>query len=86
MTDLVNTPMGCLDALDVGPKKLTVQTEFFQRPTWRLETKVYFAGALKKVFTEDLSAMPAGELQAFINDFHQKKLDEIVASLKNLNR
>jgi hypothetical protein len=86
MTDLSAVPMGCLDALDVGPKKLTVQTEFFQRPTWRLETKVYFAGALKKVFTEDLSAMDPANLQKYINDFHQQKLEEIVASLKNLNR
>ena len=87
MSELLSSPpMGCLDALDVGPKKLTLQTEFFQRPAWRVETKVYFAGALKKVFTEDLSAMPEGELQKFINDFHQQKLEEIVASLKNLNR
>ena len=56
-------PMGRLDAFDVGPKKLTVQTEFFSRPNWRIETKVYLAGALKKVYTEDLSAH-AGERAA----------------------
>ncbi len=79
-------PMGCLDAVDVGARKLTLQTEFFERPSWRLETKVYLGGALKKVFTEDLSAMPELELQKFINDFHQTKMDEIVAGLRNLSR
>lgn len=74
--------MGCLDALDVGDKKLTIQTEFFTRPAWRVETKVYFAGALKKVFTEDLSAMQVSELQPFVNNFHKQKLDEIVANLR----
>ncbi len=78
--------MGCLDAVDVGARKLTLQTEFFERPSWRLETKVYLGGALKKVYTEDLSAMPEKELQKFINDFHQAKMDEIVAGLRNLSR
>ena len=45
--------MGRLDALDVGAKKLTIQTEFFSRPGWRVETKVYLGGALKKVYTAD---------------------------------
>ena len=84
--ELQSPPMGCLDAVDVGARKLTVQTEFFQNPSWRVETKVYLGGALKKVFTEDLSAMPESELQKFINEFHQKKLDEIVAGLRNLSR
>jgi len=78
--------MGRLDALDIGSKKLTVQTEFFPRPSWRLETKVYLAGALKKVYTADLSAMPEAELQKFINNFHQTKLDEIVAGLRKLEK
>lgn len=76
--------MGRLDALDVGPKKLTVQTEFFVKPAWRVETKVYLAGALKKVYTFDLSSMPEGDLQKFVNDFHQTKFDEIVAGLRKL--
>jgi hypothetical protein len=84
MPDPANPPMGCLDALDIGPKKLTVQTEFFTRPAWRVETKVYLAGALKKVYTADLASMPEGELQKFINDFHQTKMDEIVAGLRKL--
>jgi len=84
MSDLANPPMGRLDAFDIGPKKLTIQTEFFVRPSWRVETKVYLAGALKKVFTEDLAATPEGELQRFVNEFHQAKMDEIVAGLQKL--
>ena len=74
--------MGRLDAFDVGPKKLTVQTEFFARPTWRVETKVYLAGALKKVYTGDLAAAPEEELQKQVNEFHQSKIDEIVRGLQ----
>ena len=81
MSDLQNPPMGRLDAFDVGSKKLTVQTEFFTRPAWRIETKIYLAGALKKVYTEDLSATPEGELQRAVNEFHQAKMDEIVGKL-----
>ena len=82
MSDLANPPMGRLDAFDVGAKKLTVQTEFFVRPAWRVETKVYLAGALKKVYTEDLSATPEGELQRRVDTFHQVKIDEIVQGLR----
>ena len=74
--------MGRLDAFDVGAKKLTVQTEFFGRPGWKVETKVYLAGALKKVYTEDLSSTPEGELQRTIDSFHQAKIEEIVAGLR----
>lgn len=84
MSDPANPPMGRLDAFDVGPKKLTIQTEFFTRPAWRVETKVYLAGALKKVFTADLAETPEGDLQRFVNEFHQSKMDEIVAGLKRL--
>lgn len=86
MPDLQNEPMGRLDAFDVGPKKLTVQTEFFSRPTWRIETKVYLAGALKKLYTEDLSQTPEGELQRTIDQFHRTKIDEIVAGLRKLQQ
>jgi hypothetical protein len=81
-----NTPMGRLDAVDVGNKKLTVQTEFFSRPTWRIETKVYLAGALKKIFTEDLAATPEPELQKRIDMFHQTKMAEIVSGLRRLSQ
>jgi hypothetical protein len=74
--------MGRLDAFDVGPKKLTVQTEFFSRPAWRIETKVYLGGELKKVYTEDLAAAAEAELQRIVNDFHQTKIDEIMAGLR----
>ena len=83
MAEPNSPPMGRLDAFDVGTKKLTVQTEFFSRPAWRVETKVYLAGALKKVYTEDLGSTPEPELQKRINDFHQAKMDEIVAGLRN---
>lgn len=81
-----NTPMGRLDAFDVGPKKLTVQSEFFTRPSWRIETKIYLAGALKKVYTEDLSQTPEDDLQRAIDLFHKTKMDEIVAGLRKLQQ
>lgn len=84
MGDLQNPPMGRLDAVDVGSKKLTVQTEFFLQPQWRIETKIYLGGALKKIYTEDLSSTPEPELQRRVNEFHQTKLDEIVAGLRKL--
>jgi hypothetical protein len=86
MPDPENAPMGRLDAFDVGPKKLTVQTEFFARPTWRIETKVYLAGALKKVYNADLSATPENELQRIIDAFHRAKIDEIAAGLRKLQQ
>jgi len=73
--------MGRLDAFDVGPKKLTIQTEFFTRPNWRFETKVYLAGALKKVYTEEIPEGDA-DLQVALNRFHQAKMDEIAAGLQ----
>lgn len=76
------SPMGRLDAFDVGPKKLTFQTEFFSRPAWRFECKVYLAGELKKVFTIDLGEADEPLLQKALNDFHQAKIDEIVAGLR----
>jgi hypothetical protein len=86
MPDPQNVPMGRLDAFDVGPKKLTVQTEFFARPAWRIETKVYLAGALKKVYNEDLTSTPENELQRTIDLFHKTKIDEIVAGLRKLQQ
>ena len=86
MPDPESTPMGRLDAFDVGPKKLTVQTEFFARPNWHIETKVYLAGALKKVYNEDLSATPEGDLQRTVDTFHRTKIDEIVAGLRKLQQ
>jgi hypothetical protein len=78
--------MGRLDAVDVGAKKLTVQTEFFSRPGWRIETKIYLGGALKKVYTEDLAAAPEAELQKRVDSFHQAKMDEIVNGLRRLSQ
>jgi hypothetical protein len=74
--------MGRLDAFDVGEKKLTIQTEFFARPEWRVETKVYLGGALKKVYTEPLAGNAEETLQRVVNEFHQAKIDEIMAGLR----
>ena len=82
MNEPSSAPMGRLDAFDVGPKKLTIQTEFFARPSWRFETKVYLAGELKKVYTEDVASTAEDELQRELNEFHQKKLDEISEGLR----
>lgn len=78
-----SSPMGRLDAIDVGAKKLTIQTEFFVRPDWHLETKVYLGGELKKVYSDPLEGVSDEQLQQVVNDFHQKWLDEIVAGLRN---
>lgn len=86
MPEPQTAPMGRLDAYDIGPKKLTVQTEFFSRPAWKIETKVYLGGTLKKVYTEDLSATPESELQRTIDLFHKTKIDEIVAGLRKLQQ
>lgn len=86
MSDPASPPMGRLDAVDIGSKKLTIQTEFFSRPAWRMETKVYLGGALKKIYTEDLAAAPETELQKRVDAFHQAKMDEIVAGLRKLSQ
>jgi hypothetical protein len=75
-------PMGRLDAFDVGQKKLTVQTEFFPRPDWRLETKVYLGGECKKVYTEPMGHVPESELQRTLDTFHDAKIRELVEGLK----
>ena len=82
MTEPQSPPMGRLDAIDIGAKKLTIQTEFFSRPAWRFETKIYLGGELKKVYTEDVAALAEAELQPVLNEFHQKKFDEIVEGLR----
>ncbi|MBI2212093.1 MAG: hypothetical protein HYU52_00460 [Acidobacteria bacterium] len=83
-TPPANPPMGRLDAFDVGQKKLTVQTEFFPRPGWRLETKVYLGGALKKVYTEEMAGVAEAELQRKLDVFHDAKMRELVEGLKKL--
>jgi hypothetical protein len=82
MAEPETLPMGKLDAFDVGAKKLTVQTEFFPRPSWRVETKVYLGGELKKVYTQDLDESREGELQKLVNEFHQAKIDEMMERLR----
>ena len=77
-----NPPLGRLDAFDVGPRKLTVQTEFFWDPEWRIETKVYLGGELKKVYNGTPDSNEA-ELQRSIDEFHRARLDEIAEGLRN---
>lgn len=76
-----NPPMGRLDAIEIGDRKLTVQTEFFQNPTWHTEIKVYLGGELKKVFKDDLSDVPEDQLQKRINELHQQRLTQIRENL-----
>jgi hypothetical protein len=78
--------MGRLDAIDVGERKLTVQTEFFSRPNWRIETKVYLGGTLKKTFTEVVASSDEPSLQTIIDLFHEARYAEIIEGLKGLNR
>lgn len=78
--------MGRLDAFDIGEKKLTIQTEFFSRPSWRIETKVYLGGALKKVYTSDVAAADEPVLQRRVDEFHQSKIDEITDGLRARQR
>jgi hypothetical protein len=82
MPEPTSPPMGRLDAFDVGEKKLTVQTEFFSRPAWRIETKVYLGGALKKVYHDDLSEAEESALQRRVDQFHEAKLQEIADGLR----
>ena len=81
LSEAMHEPMGRLDAVDVGAKKLTVQTEFFRNPAGRIETKVYLGGALKKVYTDDVDADDP-ELQKRIDAFHQAKIAEIMEGLR----
>jgi hypothetical protein len=82
MREPSSPPMGRLDAINVASKIMTIQTEFFFRPTWRVETKVYLGGALKKVYAEEFDESQETELQKLVNDFHQTRLDEITAGLR----
>ena len=74
--------MGFVDAIEIGDKKLTVQTEYFPRPNPRAETKVYLGGALKKVYTEPMDNVAPEDLQRALVELHQTKLQEIVAGLR----
>jgi hypothetical protein len=47
-----------------------------------VETKVYLAGALKKVYTADFETSQEPDLQRLVNDFHQAKLEEIANGLR----
>lgn len=74
--------MGRLDMIEVAGKKMTFQTEYFSNPAPRAETKVYFGGALKKVFERELTSVADSDMEKVIHAFHQEKLDEVVAMLR----
>lgn len=78
-------PTGRIDAVELGARKLTIQTEFLHRPSWRAETKVYVGGALKKVWTEDLSATPEPDLQRAVEQFHESRRKSVLDGLRSLN-
>jgi len=75
-------PMGRLDMIEVAGKKMTFQTEYFAKPNRHAETKVYFGGALKKIFERELDSVPDSEMEKVISSFHQEKVDEVVAMLR----
>jgi hypothetical protein len=75
--------MGRIDALDVGSRKLTIQTEYFERPAPRIETKIYIGGELKKVYTDDLAG-EVDDVQKRLHSVHETRMKEIVASLQGL--
>lgn len=77
-------PNGRVDAIDVGARKITIQTEFFARPQWRVETKVYVGGALKKVHHHDFSTTAETDLQREIEKYHERKRQELVDNLRSL--
>ncbi|HVT04615.1 MAG TPA: hypothetical protein VHL58_14710 [Thermoanaerobaculia bacterium] len=75
-------PMGCLDMIELGARKMTIQTEFFPRPDWRIETKIYLGGALKKVYTDDLIGVVEADLQGRVTAHHEERMKQLVESLK----
>jgi len=81
-----NPPMGRLEAFEAGSRKVTIQTEFFARPAWRIETKIYVGGELKKVHTEEMTGVAESELQTRLNDFHQRKAGELWAKFQGLKK
>lgn len=76
------SPNGRLDRIKAGVKSITIQTEFFSNPTWRIETKIYVDGALKKLEVEPLDGTPEEELQKAIDRFHDKISGELAGKLR----
>lgn len=77
-------PNGRVDAIEVGARKITIQTEFFARPNWRAETKIYVGGALKKIHHEDMSGIEEQDLQRSIERYHERRRQELVDNLRSL--
>lgn len=76
------SPNGRLDRIKAGVKSITIQTEFFSNPNWRIETKIYVDGALKKLEVEPLDGTPEEELQKAIDRFHDKVSAELAGKLR----
>lgn len=88
MTDMdapATLPMGRLSSFEVGPKRLTIQTEFYPKPGWRLEIRVYLGGTIKKTYAEDLSTTSEIDLQAAVDRLHDARCAEILAGLRRIS-
>jgi len=75
-------PNGRLDRIKAGEKSITVQTEFFSNPNWKVETKIYVDGALKKLEAVPLDGTPEDQLQKLIDAHHDKLMQGLVTKLK----
>jgi hypothetical protein len=76
-------PNGRLDRIKAGTKSITIQTEFFSNPAWRIEAKVYVDGALKKLENVPLDGTPEEDLQRRIDEVHQKITSDLAAKLRS---
>ena len=60
------------------------QQRVFAR-TWQVVGRADQVRNKGDFFTADLAETPEGELQRFVNEFHQAKMDEIVAGLRRMS-
>ena len=76
-------PNGRLDRIKAGEKSITIQTEFFPEPSWRVEAKVYVDGALRKLEKLDLADCPESELQKRVDRFHDETTAALAGKLRS---
>ncbi|MEW6367153.1 MAG: hypothetical protein AB1714_21190 [Acidobacteriota bacterium] len=75
-------PMGRVDLIDVGSRKLTIQTEFITQPSCRIETRVYLGGELKKVSALEVDTEENQDLQQMLDEYHRARVKEITDGLR----
>jgi len=80
----LKVPMGRVDAIDTGTKKLTIQTEFVAQADGRIETKVYLGGALKKVYPLEVKTEGDPDLQQMLDEHHRARVKEISDGLRRM--